>query len=117
MRTPAGKECRFFYGDYYRGRSHEECRLLGDASPALPLKPALCSTCPVPEILIANACEYMQLVPRLGRSLPFLKQRVEVSAHCQKTNRSGFDPHVGCGDCHPIPSIFLEEDLFGGDNP
>ena len=30
MKTPAGKECKFFYGDYYRGRQHEECRLLKD---------------------------------------------------------------------------------------
>jgi hypothetical protein len=115
MRTPAGKECRYFYGDYYRGRQHEECRLLGDALPALPWKPALCSTCPVPEILMANACEHMVLVPRLARPFPFLKQQVEVSAHCHKTNRSGFDPHIGCGECHPFPSIFLEQDLFGGD--
>ncbi len=115
MRTPAGKECRYFYGDYYRGRKREECRLLGDASPALPWKPALCSTCPVPEILLANACEHMVLVPRLSRPFPFLKQQVEVSAHCLKTNRAGFDPHIGCGECHPFPAIFQEEDLFGGD--
>jgi hypothetical protein len=115
MRTPAGKECRYFYGDYFRGRKHEECRLLGDASPALPWRPALCSTCPVPEILLANACEYMILEPRLARPFPFLKQQVEVNAYCKKTNRSGFDPHIGCGECHPFPSIFREEDLFGGD--
>jgi len=28
MKTPAGKECPHFYGDYYRGRNTEECRLL-----------------------------------------------------------------------------------------
>ena len=33
MRTPAGKECQYFYGDYYRGRNQEECRLLSDATP------------------------------------------------------------------------------------
>ena len=31
MKTPAGTECKYFYGDYYRGRNHEECRLLGAA--------------------------------------------------------------------------------------
>lgn len=115
MHTPAGKECRYFYGDYYRGRKHEECRLLGDANPPLPWRPALCFTCPVPEILLANACEYMVLEPRLSRPFPFLKQQVEIHTYCQKTQRAGFDPHVGCGECHPLPSIFTEGELFRGD--
>ncbi len=115
MHTPAGKECRYFYGDYYRGRKHEECRLLGDANPPLPWRPALCSTCPVPEILLANACEYMVLEPRLSRPFPFLKQQVEIRTYCRKTQRAGFDPHVGCGECHPLPSIFNEGELFRGE--
>lgn len=113
MRTPAGKECRYFYGDYYRGRKKEECRLLEDAS--LVWQPALCSTCPVPEILLANACEHMVLAPRLSRPFPFLRQQVEVNAYCQKTHREGFDPHIGCGECHPLPSVFMEGDLFDGE--
>jgi len=116
MRTPAGKECRYFYGDYYRGRKNEECRLLGNASPPLPWRPSLCSTCPVPEILLANACEHMLLEPSLGRSFPFLKQVVQIRAYCEKTNRAGFDPHIGCGECHPLPSIFTEEDDLAGDS-
>jgi len=28
MKTPAGKDCKYFYGDYYRGRDLEECNLL-----------------------------------------------------------------------------------------
>lgn len=106
MRTPAGKECQFFYGDYYRGREHEECRLLQSASPPLPWKPEMCATCPVPEILMANACRHMILVPRLERSLPFLKRQVKVKAYCSKTGREGFDPHIGCGECHPLPPVF-----------
>lgn len=115
MRTPAGSECRYFYGDYYRGRKHEECRLLNDSSPPLPWKPAYCSTCPVPGILRANACNDLYLTPRLGRPFPFLKQQVEVDTYCEKTQRAGFDPHIGCGECHPIPSIFTEGDLLSGD--
>jgi hypothetical protein len=107
MRTPAGKECRYFYGDYYRGRKNEECRLLSEASPPLPWKPELCSTCPVPGILLANACVYMELRPRLKRSFPFLKQQVEVTSYCTRTNRADFDPHIGCGECHPLPSAFV----------
>jgi len=115
MKTPAGKECRFFYGDYYRGREHEECRLLQSASPPLPWKPELCFTCPVPDILLANACPHMILEPRLVRPFPFIKQKVQVTAFCDKTLRSGFDPHIGCGECHGLPSVFTEADFTGED--
>ena len=106
MRTPAGKECRYFYGDYYRGRDHEECRLLGDASPPLDWSQDLCYTCPVPEILMANACVNMVLVPTLVRPFPFVKREVRVNTYCNKTHRKGFDPHIGCGECHILPDVF-----------
>jgi hypothetical protein len=107
MRTPAGKECRYFYGDYFRGRNIEECRLLKDASPPLSWKPGLCSTCPVPEFLLANACPNLVFQPRLGRSFPFLKQEVQITTYCAKTHRTGFDAHIGCGECHALPPEFL----------
>lgn len=110
MKTPAGKECRYFYGDYHRGRNHEECRLLSSATPPLEWKPELCFSCPVPGILLSNACEWMILKPRLVRPFPFLKKEVRVEPYCSKTNRSGFDPHIGCGECHALPSIFSESD-------
>lgn len=106
MRTPAGKECRYFYGDYYRGRNQEECRLLKSVS--LSWKPAFCDSCPVPDILFSNACEHMILEPRLDRPLPFLKQQVKVKTYCSKSLRANFDPHIGCGECHPLPAIFDE---------
>ena len=106
MRTPAGKECRFFYGNHHRGREIEECRLLQDASPPLAWKAELCSTCPVPEILMNNACEHLILVPSLVRPFPFIKQGVQVKPYCLKNQRSGFDPNIGCGECHPLPPEF-----------
>lgn len=109
MRTPAGKECQYFYGNYFRGREHEECRLLLDASPPLPWNPSLCRTCPVPEILLANACKHMILEPRLERSLPFMKRQVRVVAHCIKSLASDFNPHTGCGQCHLLPPVFSGE--------
>jgi hypothetical protein len=108
MRTPAGKECRHFYGDYYRGRKREECRLLASNTPPLPWKPDLCRTCPVPDILLANACTFMELKPRLARPFPFIKQQVEVSAYCTKTRRDVAVPEVGCGECHPLPPVFTQ---------
>jgi hypothetical protein len=106
MRTPAGKECRFFYGDYYRGRKHEECRLLGSASPPLPWTPDLCRTCPVPDILLANACPHIIFEPHLERPFPFIKRQVAVKSYCTKTLRDVPEPHIGCGECHPLPPVF-----------
>ena len=102
MKTPAGSECKYFYGDYYRGRDHEECRLLEGA-----WKPALCRTCPVPGIELANACQFMRLRAEVVRPLAAAFQpRVKIVPFCEKTERSGFDPHIGCGECHPFQSIF-----------
>jgi hypothetical protein len=109
MRTPAGKECRYFYGDYYRGRDREECRLLEAASPPERWTRDLCFNCPVPDILIANACPFMVLIPKVVRPFPFLKRKVSVTTACDKTGRKNFDPHIGCGECHPLPSVFEED--------
>jgi hypothetical protein len=110
MRTPAGKECAYFFGDYYRGRQREECRLLASASPPLHWRREMCTTCPVPDILRANACPHMDLIPRLERPFPFIRQEVRVSTTCSRSGRTGFDPHIGCGQCHPLPPEF-EGDL------
>jgi hypothetical protein len=102
MKNPAGVECKYFYGNYFRGRNDEECRLVGNA-----WKRNLCQSCPVPGILRANACETMQLEGEVTRSLGSLFQkRVEIHAHCRKTGIKGFDPNIGCGECHPIPDVF-----------
>src|SRR4030042_2022852 len=108
MQTPARKEFSYFYCDYYRGRSREVCRLLGSASPPLNWKRELCNTCPVPVIQLANTCPHMVLIPKLVRKLPFGKQEVRVQTFCRKTERSGFDPHIGCGECHTLPPEFEE---------
>ena len=110
MKTPAGKECRYFYGDYFRGRQREECRLLGAADPALPWSADLCQTCPVPKIQMANACPHLVLDPRLERPFPFIKRHVAVRVRCERTQRAKFDPHIGCGECHPLPPIFLGDE-------
>jgi len=102
MKTPAGSECKYFYGDYYRGRDMEECRLLGASWTR-----DLCRTCPVPSINQANACETMQLHGEVVRPLgAAFQRRVKISAYCEKTKRSGFDAHIGCGECYPLPPVF-----------
>lgn len=108
MKTPAGKECPYFYGDYFRGKTVEECRLLKDTGQKW--TPDLCNTCPVPGIANANSCQHMTLRASVGR--PFsaaFHRRVQVTAYCQKTSRVVNEPHIGCGECHPIPPIFEEK--------
>jgi hypothetical protein len=48
----------------------------------------------------------MLLKARVGRPFPFIKRQVQVLAQCTKTMREGFDAHIGCGECHPIPFVF-----------
>ena len=83
MKTPAGKDCKYFYGDYYRGRNLEECNLLKASNQTWSTD--LCRTCPVPEILQANACEFLQLRGVADRSLAAgFQRRVQVTAYCEK---------------------------------
>jgi hypothetical protein len=105
MRTPAGKECSYFFGDYYRGRNLEECRLLKASNQQW--TPDLCKSCPVPSIELANACQFMRLRATVARPLTaLLQRRVQITAYCEKTHRNVVEPHVGCGECHELPLNF-----------
>ena len=107
MRTPSGIECPHFYGDYYRGREHEECRLLNSSEQPQVWVAELCETCPVPGILRANSCENMRLNARVTRSVfDAFQRRVQISAYCEKTAQRVKKPEIGCGECHPLPPIF-----------
>jgi len=103
--TPAGKECRHFYGDYHRGRKVERCRLLEAYD--LHWTPNHCFKCPVPDILQANACKHQNLIPRLEKPLFFMKPQVQVKAHCSKCECDVEEPRIGCGQCHPLPDVFI----------
>lgn len=107
MRTPAGTECPYFYGDYFRGRQREECRLLPGTTPDTRWVPSLCSGCPVPEILRANACEHMTLTARVERRMLGLQRSVKVSADCRRCACHVEDPHIGCGQCHASGNRFV----------
>jgi hypothetical protein len=102
MRTPSGKECKYFYADYFRGKETQECRLLG-ANPASDAwKPALCQTCPVPAILLANACPNLVMRARVGKSLLGLLNKVEIESACREHRVEVKQPKVGCGHCHTM---------------
>ena len=98
MITPAGKECRFYYEDYFRGRSTQECRLIGRNPDSDPWEPSLCATCPVPGILEANSSPHLALEGKVVRRFYFQK-RVSVYAVCSRHLVELKDPHVGCPQC------------------
>ena len=108
MKTPFGSECPYFFGDYFRGRTLEECRLIGKQPPPRNWTPDLCKKCPVPSITRDNACQHMVLTAEVWNNLFGLFRGVKVSAHCTLSQSDVADPHIGCGQCHPLPPEFLE---------
>ena len=104
MKTPAGKECKYFYGNYFRGAHQEECRLLGNRE----WTPDLCKKCPVPEIQRANACENMTLTAVVKKGFLGMNRHVEISAYCSKSHDFVKDPYLGCGLCHELPDAFKD---------
>ncbi len=99
MRTPAGKECRFYYEDFHRGRSRQECRLIGRISGVKAWRPADCGRCPVPEILWANSSEHLELSAEIVPGFLGLGRHVSVGARCRKHDAEIEDPYVGCVHC------------------
>jgi hypothetical protein len=101
MKTPAGKECRFYHEDFFRGKETQECRLLEMNPRGGKWKPSLCGGCPVPDILRQNACPNLVLEASVSKGWLGLGERVKVFAVCAKTMNEVSKPEVGCGECHP----------------
>jgi hypothetical protein len=98
MRTPAGTECRYYYEDFNRGRTIQECRLISASPGSRPWRPSLCETCPVPAILRANGCTNMALEARVSRRWLVIPQ-VRVRTTCSLSEGEVAEPMVGCGRC------------------
>ena len=110
MRTPYGKECKFFYADYFRGKETEECRLLQRNPNTERWWVGLCQTCPVPDLLAANQCPNLRLRGRVGTGFLGLTKKVQVDAMCAKYAVEVHDPKVGCGHCHEFRVVLSDED-------
>lgn len=99
MITPAGQECRFYYQNFHRGRSIQECRLI-QANPRSPeWRPQDCQNCPVPNILQANSSPDLVLEGTVKKGLLGFNRRVEVAAFCSKHLIDVDEPQVGCPEC------------------
>lgn len=103
MRIPDGRECKFFYGDYYRGRNFEECRALSSPEERKVWTSELCSGCPLPDYLRNNSCQHLVYSVFIRKFL--FKKRIKVKAWCSKTHQSVSDPNIGCGHCHDIDNL------------
>ena len=112
MRTPFGQECRYYYQDFHRSRSTQECRLV-DGSPSAGLWVSdVCRDCPVPGILRANGCAHMHLQGRVVKGFLGFGRRMVVTATCSRSGGRVDEPHIGCGQCHldgPAASVFNQE--------
>lgn len=107
MKTPFGQNCPYFYSDYYRGRSVEDCRLLNLPGKLKVWDLKLCEKCPVPSIKLANNCKFMTLSGEIKKGL--FSKRVKVTAYCIKTHQIVKEPKIGCGKCHEAD--FIEDML------
>lgn len=108
MKTPSGIDCPYFFGDYYRGKNVEECRLFSMKTSKDSWNRNLCKRCPVPEIKRANGCPNMVLSPTIKKGLFGITNYVKISAFCEKSQKTVITPEIGCGQCHPISNIFWE---------
>ncbi len=102
MKTRYGQNCRYYYADYFRGKETLECRLIQQNPASETWKPALCQTCPVPAILLANACPNLALHARVGKGLFGLTRKIEIEAACREYRVEVNQPHVGCGHCQQV---------------
>lgn len=107
MRTPAGKECPYFYADYHRGRDTEICRLIEQNPDSAPWNPGICEKCPVPEIARANASDSLKLEGTIVKKWFGFKETIKVEGWCSRCFSVVADPLQGCPNCHDDrPSIF-----------
>ncbi len=99
MKTPAGQECRFYYQDFFRGRSEQECRLVKNNPASATWKVKDCTGCPVPDILLANSSPDLVLEATIKKGFMGLNRHVEVHASCSRHLIEVPKPEVGCPKC------------------
>ena len=99
MKTPAGKECRFYYQDFFRGRSEQECRLIKANARSPQWQPMDCANCPVPDILAANSNPNLVLEATVKPGILGIGRRVDVRAFCSRHLIDVDKPEVGCPQC------------------
>jgi len=99
MRTPAGQQCRFYYQNFHRGRSDQECRLVKNNAVSAKWKAGDCAGCPVPQILRANSSPDLVLEGSIRKGLLGLGRAMTLKAYCTKHLVDVASPEAGCPQC------------------
>jgi hypothetical protein len=114
MINPAGNECQFYYEDFFRGQSEQECRLIRRNPRSPSWQPKDCSNCPVPDILQANSSPDLVLEGTIKKGIFGMNRKVEVKAFCSRHLIDVDQPHVGCPRCaKERPGL---QELFGDES-
>jgi len=111
MITPDGKDCHFYYQDFHRGHSAQECRLIGQSPNSEPWKPDDCLMCQVPNILLANSSPNLVLEANISKGFMGFNRKMKVKASCSRHLIDVVEPQVGCPECAQEKPGF--QDLFG----
>lgn len=90
--------CRYFFGDYHRGKNKEECRLL-DANPnnQRPWHRSLCDRCPVPALIVESNSRELMLEAEVRRR--FLRENVVVTFAVCARHMTELDDARHCPMC------------------
>ncbi|MEM7800594.1 MAG: hypothetical protein AAF633_15465 [Chloroflexota bacterium] len=99
MINPDGKPCRFYYENFHRGRSDQECRLVDANIKSPEWRPSDCASCPVPAILASNSDPNLILEATVKSGFLGFARKVEVKAFCSKHLVDVKKPAVGCPQC------------------
>ncbi len=110
MITPAGLECHYYYEDFARGASRQECRAAKVPRSAV-WRPTDCADCPVPSILAANGSTTLELRILISRKKLRLGPCVTVEAWCSLHGPIDGDPRVGCTECNADSDDLLRRAL------
>lgn len=114
MRTPYGKECRYYHRDFHRGRNLQECRLVKENHASERWRPQDCEHCTIPDILNANASSHLQLTLTIKTTLFGLRRQREITAFCTRHRMPIQDPYVGCQQCNDDnPALDLFRQALG----
>ena len=91
-------DCPYFYGDYNRGREHEECRLIKNNTQSRPWRRKLCDSCPVPHIMRQTNSNDLVIEAEVGKRMFIFDQVVVTYAVCLKHRRELDNPRH-CAEC------------------
>lgn len=102
MKKPVN--CRYFYGDYHRGKNKEECRLIAaNDDNQRTWRRSLCDRCPVPALIIESNARELMLEAVVKRK--FLRDQVTVTFAVCARHMIELDDARHCPQCAAEGSV------------